>query len=176
MRIVGGELGGRSIQAPSGTDTRPMTDRTREALFNILGDIVGLRVLDAYAGSGAVGFEALSRGASHVDAVEKNHLPIQAIKNNLAKLELNDRYNLFSMPMEKWLQEPNTQRRYDLIFFCPPHKFLSSKVLGQTAKLLKQHGLLIVEHAAKDQTPMLSNSKLLKTVSHSASTLSIFQV
>src|SRR5687768_1776080 len=118
MRIVAGQLRGREIIAPRGRTTRPMTDRTRESLFNILGDINGFAVLDAYAGSGAVGLEALSRGASHVDAVEKNFQASQVIAKNVKRLGVGERYKLHRVPMEKWLKvNVDKHDSYDLIFF-----------------------------------------------------------
>jgi len=83
MRVVAGAFKGRRLQAPRGTRTRPTADKVREALFSILGDVTGLRVLDLYAGSGALGIEALSRGASHATFVERDPRAIAALRRNL---------------------------------------------------------------------------------------------
>ena len=83
MRVVAGEYGGRRLQAPRGRDTRPTADRVREALFSILGDVRGARVLDLFAGSGALGIEALSRGAESAVFVERDHAAVAAIRRNL---------------------------------------------------------------------------------------------
>lgn len=86
MRVVAGTYGGRRLHAPPGRDTRPTSDRVREALFSILGDLAGARVLDLYAGSGALGIEALSRGAVSCEFVDRSAAAIAAIERNLADL------------------------------------------------------------------------------------------
>lgn len=94
MRVVAGELRGRRIEAPSGTDTRPTTDKVREATFNALGSLDLVRdavVVDLYAGSGALGIEALSRGAAHCTFVERDRSALRVLKANLATLGLEDR-------------------------------------------------------------------------------------
>lgn len=88
MRVVAGELGGRRLQAPPGRDTRPTADRVREALFSILGDVSDLSVLDLFAGSGALGIEALSRGAAEATFVDSGHSAVTAIRRNLDALGL----------------------------------------------------------------------------------------
>lgn len=94
MRVVAGELRGRRIAAPPGTDTRPTTDKVREAVFNALGslDLVrGALVADLYAGSGAMGIEALSRGAAHCTFVERDRAALRTLRANIADLDLEDR-------------------------------------------------------------------------------------
>lgn len=119
MRVVAGELRGRKLVAPAGEGTRPTADRVREALFSILGDVSGLRVLDLYAGSGALGIEALSRGAAAAVFVDSSRAAVTAIRRNLSELGL----------------EAPVQRRdalahlagaaggdpYDLVFADPPY-------------------------------------------------------
>lgn len=94
MRVVAGELRGRRIEAPPGDSTRPTTDKVREAVFNALGSLdllVDARVADLYAGSGALGIEALSRGAHHCTFVERDRTALAALRTNLAELGLEDR-------------------------------------------------------------------------------------
>jgi 16S rRNA (guanine966-N2)-methyltransferase len=91
MRVVGGELGGRRLAAPRGRATRPTSERTREAVFSILGDISGARVLDLFAGSGALGIEALSRGAAHASFIDSETAAIRTIVGNLERLGLRER-------------------------------------------------------------------------------------
>ena len=86
MRVVAGAFKGRPIRAPKGTHTRPTADRVREALFSILGPIEGLRVLDLFAGSGALGIEALSRGASSATFVDSSPRAVAAVRRNLDEL------------------------------------------------------------------------------------------
>jgi len=94
MRVVAGELRGRRIDAPPGTDTRPTTDKVREATFNALGSLDLVRdglIVDLYAGSGALGIEALSRGAAHCTFVERDRSALRTLRSNLADLGLDDR-------------------------------------------------------------------------------------
>lgn len=94
MRVVAGELRGRRIEAPPGTDTRPTTDKVREATFNALGSLDLVRdalIVDLYAGSGALGIEALSRGAAHCTFVERDRTALRTLRANLAGLGLDDR-------------------------------------------------------------------------------------
>ena len=88
MRVVAGTLGGRRLRAPRGTDTRPTSDRVREAVFSMLGPLDGMRVLDLFAGSGALGIEALSRGATHAVFVERTRPALDVLRANLEALGL----------------------------------------------------------------------------------------
>ena len=91
MRVIAGELGGRRLATPRGDATRPTSERVREALFSMLGRSDGLRVLDLFAGSGALGIEALSRGAAHATFVERSAPALAALRANLAALGLGER-------------------------------------------------------------------------------------
>lgn len=94
MRVVAGELRGRRIEGPPGTDTRPTTDKVREATFNALGSLDLVRdalVVDLYAGSGALGIEALSRGAAHCTFVERDRSALRTLRDNLGTLDLGER-------------------------------------------------------------------------------------
>nr|MDQ3588361.1 16S rRNA (guanine(966)-N(2))-methyltransferase RsmD [Actinomycetota bacterium] len=119
MRIVAGELGGRRLHAPSGRGTRPTADRVREALFSILGDVSGARVLDLYAGSGALGIEALSRGAVAADFVDSGRRAVEAIRRNLT--ELGREGEVHRRDVLGWLAQAAGERTYDLVFCDPPY-------------------------------------------------------
>jgi 16S rRNA (guanine966-N2)-methyltransferase len=119
MRVVAGELRGRKLIAPAGGSTRPTADRVREALFSILGDVSGLRVLDLYAGSGALGIEALSRGAAAAVFVDSSRVAVETIRRNLSELGLE-------APVRRrdalvYLAESAEQGAYDLVFADPPY-------------------------------------------------------
>ena len=122
MRIVAGRYGGRKLTAPAGTETRPTSDRVREALFSVLGpSIQGARVLDLFAGSGALGLEALSRGAAQAVFVDRSHKAISAIKANLAALGIDAEVR----PIEARaaLRAASARREaYDLVFLDPPYR------------------------------------------------------
>lgn len=121
MRVIGGRFGGRSLQAPRGRATRPTPERVREALFSILGPIDRLRVLDLFAGSGALGIEALSRGASLVTLVDSSEAASRAIRRNVGALgvEAEVRRQSVSSFLE---QARETGRQYDLVFLDPPYE------------------------------------------------------
>lgn len=119
MRVVAGELRGRKLIAPDGGGTRPTADRVREALFSILGDVSGARVLDLYAGSGALGIEALSRGAAAAVFVDSSQAAVGAIRRNLTELGLDavvQRRDALAYLATAVGGDP-----YDLVFVDPPY-------------------------------------------------------
>jgi 16S rRNA (guanine966-N2)-methyltransferase len=124
MRIVAGTLGGRRISAPPGSDTRPTSDRVREALFSALGPIGGARVLDLFAGSGALAIEALSRGADHAVLVDDNARAIAVIKANLAALGVAaERASVRRRDALRVLRDAREAgESYDLVFLDPPYR------------------------------------------------------
>jgi 16S rRNA (guanine966-N2)-methyltransferase len=122
MRVVAGELGGRRLVGPDGTSTRPTTDRVREAIFNSLGSaglIEGALVADLFAGSGAVGIEALSRGAEHCVFVERDRSALRALDQNLDALGLRDRSKVITGDVLSVLADLDA----DIAFADPPYDF-----------------------------------------------------
>jgi 16S rRNA (guanine966-N2)-methyltransferase len=120
VRVVGGRLGGRTLVAPRGRSTRPTPERVREALFSILGPLDRLRVLDLFAGSGALGIEALSRGATQLTLVDSGQAAAEAIQRNLSSLGLEA--ELRRQKATAFLQQArDEQRQYDLVFLDPPY-------------------------------------------------------
>ena len=121
MRVIAGLRGGRTLVAPRGTGTRPTSDRVREALFSILGAIDGARVLDLFAGSGALAIEALSRGAAEATLVDCSPAAIAAIKRNLATLDLQAAVR--RQDALTFLGAARSgARQYDLVFVDPPYR------------------------------------------------------
>jgi 16S rRNA (guanine966-N2)-methyltransferase len=120
LRVIGGELRGRRLLAPPGRDTRPTSDRVREAVFSILGPVDGARVLDLFAGSGALAIEALSRGAAEATLVDSSTAAADAIRRNLSALGLDAqvRRQRASVFLER---ARAAQRQYDLVFLDPPY-------------------------------------------------------
>lgn len=127
MRVVSGDLGGRKLVTPDGSDTRPTSDRVREAIFNSLFSldaIEGARVLDAFAGSGALGIEALSRGALHATFVETGRDALAALRENLETLQLGAQGRV--VPGDALVHLERTaveERHYDLVLLDPPYGF-----------------------------------------------------
>lgn len=156
MRIVSGRFRGRTIDAPTGEGTRPTTDRVREALMSSLnslcGGFEGARVLDAFAGSGALGFEAISRGAAFALLFERDRKAQKTIERNMAALKLS--------PTEVRLARQDVMKTagviaggpFDIVFLDPPYAFAPTDVLGFVVALEKAAGLapgavVVYEHA-----------------------------
>ena len=118
LRITGGELGGRRIQAPKGPKLRPTTERVREAVFSILGDVSGSRVLDLFCGTGALAIEALSRGASEATLVDTHPA---AARRNLEALDLTDRARTIRSDAARFLRRAE-DGSYDLVLCDPPYR------------------------------------------------------
>lgn len=130
MRVIGGELGGRRLDAPEGTDTRPMLDRVREAMFSTLQPwIPGAVVLDLFAGSGSLGIEALSRGAKHARFVERGAPAYKCLRANLTELGLAEKSATMrgdALDSDSW-----GGHAYDLVFFDSPYPLLDELALRQ---------------------------------------------
>jgi 16S rRNA (guanine966-N2)-methyltransferase len=132
MRVVAGRFKGRTIYAPKGRATRPTSDKVREALFSVLGDIDGARVLDLFAGSGALGIEALSRGAAHATFVDDDTQASAAIRRNLDAIGI-EAADVQRRDALAFLR--NAERHFDLVFVDPPYS--SAPRLGrQLSELL----------------------------------------
>ena len=150
MRIIAGSRKGHTIYAPKGMDTRPTGDRVREAAFNLIGPVDGASVLDLFAGSGALGLEALSRGAERAVFVESDREAVQAIKRNLEKLQLPGEVQL-----EDALRFLATERRrFDLVLVDPPYERFADfapRLARYLPAVLGENGLLVVETAAREE-------------------------
>ncbi len=130
MRIISGILSGRTILAPSGSVTHPMSEKIRGALFSTLGDIEGLNLLDAYAGSGAIGIEAVSRGAVKVVMIENDRLAQKTIEKNIKDLNLDQKIKLIHSNNNSW-SENNTEEKFDIVILDPPYNDLKEEILNK---------------------------------------------
>jgi 16S rRNA (guanine966-N2)-methyltransferase len=142
MRIIAGRLGGRQFASPRGHRTHPMSDKGRGALFNALGDIDGLSVLDAFAGSGALGFEAISRGAGHVAAIERDRQAQQTIAANIQALGLQNSVKLIKANAAGWLK--TAADTFDLILLDPPFEDLQPNLLMRLAGRTRAGGIAVL--------------------------------
>ena len=151
VRIIAGNSKGRKLVSPKGSQTRPTSDRVREAIFSILGDLVGdARVLDLYAGTGAMGLEALSRGARQAVFVEMDPAALRCLDKNIETCRCKDRSEVVDRPVISYLGKLNTGGEFDLIFTDPPYMgdlgTLTLLAISKHAKPLKRC-LIILEHA-----------------------------
>jgi len=165
VRVIAGEFGGRRLQAPRGLKTRPTSDRVREALFMALEPLADLQVVDLYAGSGALGIEALSRGARFVDFVESDRSARAALGDNLAALELSGRARVWPLALPGGLTRlSGALAAADLVLADPPYgggparEVLRS--LGEPGRL-KSGARVVLEHHAKDELPEASGALAL---------------
>ncbi len=147
MRIIAGSRKGHTIHAPRGHDTRPTSDRVRENVFNLVGPVDGAAVLDLYAGSGALGLEALSRGAARAVFVERDGEAARAIERNLDKLRLGGTV-LRQDAVAALATEAGSGRKYDLVLVDPPYDMypeLQPQLARYLPAVLAEDGLLVLE-------------------------------
>jgi 16S rRNA (guanine(966)-N(2))-methyltransferase RsmD len=151
MRVIAGSARGLRLTAPPGQDIRPTLDRVRESLFNILMPrIEGARFLDLFAGTGANGIEALSRGAQHAVFVEKDRQALVAIRNNLLQTRLAKAGEILVLDLPRQMERINGS--FDIVFADPPYAFDAySELLEGIANhgLIAEKGLLVIEHARR---------------------------
>jgi 16S rRNA (guanine966-N2)-methyltransferase len=154
MRVIAGAHKGRRLQAPRGSDTRPTSDRVREALFSILGDITGARVLDLYAGSGALGIEALSRGAAEAVFVESSRRAAEVIRANLHAVG-DPPAKVHTADALAWLRRADGP--FDLVFADPPYSSATQVGDGLSEllpPLVKETSLIVTESDKRAPLPL----------------------
>jgi 16S rRNA (guanine966-N2)-methyltransferase len=153
VRIIAGELGGRVIDAPGRSSTHAMSERARNALFNSLGSTIeGAKVLDVFAGSGSLAFEALSRGASTALLIEKDIIAAKIIQKNISQLKLSNRAKVIRTTVSNWLETTNEQE-FDIIFADPPYHDTQFSTISRVLGLLKPGALMVLSHPGKGEVP-----------------------
>jgi 16S rRNA (guanine966-N2)-methyltransferase len=158
MRIIAGSRKGARISAPK-SDTRPTGDRVREAAFNLIGPVDDMAVLDLFAGSGAMGLEALSRGAKKAVFVESDREAQRAIERNLEKLDLKGARIVKSDARRALASEAASGRRYDLVLVDPPYRMFDSlqpTLAAHLPALLAEDGLVVLETDKRTQPELPS--------------------
>jgi 16S rRNA (guanine966-N2)-methyltransferase len=155
MRVIGGQFRSRLISMPKGVEMRPTQDKVRQAVFNILADVSGRKVLDLFAGSGAFGIESISRGASHATFVDNNFKCIDTIEANLKSLGIPAScYGIIRSDADKAIRSLAEGRdKFDIIFMDPPYyRDMAKKSLISIDEydILSHIGLVVVEHFKKD--------------------------
>ncbi len=158
LRIISGIHGARTIDSPPGNRTQPMGEKIRGALFNVLGDIKNLSVLDAYSGSGAVAIEAYSRGAAPVYAVDVDKKAVDTIKANMQKLNINDNFFVSQLNITTWLQAQDST--FDVIICDPPYDQVQTTTMQIFANFLAVNGTLVISWPAHTELPQMSELKV----------------
>ena len=152
MRIIAGRFGSRRIEAPKGMDTRPTLDQTRESMFNVLqGEAQGARVLDLFAGSGALGLEALSRGAVYSVFCDKSKEAVKVLRANIAALGVGEETRVLAEDCFTALDRlAREEERFDMIFLDPPYARDAGPVMEKilSLDLLSANGLIVLERDA----------------------------
>jgi 16S rRNA (guanine966-N2)-methyltransferase len=172
VRIIAGSRKGARIFAPKGSDTRPTGDRVREAAFNLIGPVDGASVLDLFAGSGAMGLEALSRGAASAVFVESDREASRAIERNLAKLGLTGATVLCR---DAFQAIAGGGRTYDLVLCDPPYDFAGHDRLGPyLARVLAPEGLLVYETGARTE-PLVEGLNVRTSRTYGSARLTLFE-
>ncbi|MEQ9322712.1 MAG: 16S rRNA (guanine(966)-N(2))-methyltransferase RsmD [Polyangiaceae bacterium] len=162
MRVIAGALKGRRLAAPRGDATRPTSDRVREALFGILGDLSDVATLDLFAGSGALGIEALSRGADRALFVERRRATVGVLRRNVAALGLEERARIFSGPVARAGSVLVEQGPFDLVLADPPYDMVVTDRLSSELRAAVKQGrwwsegaTFVLEHRSKEGAPSL---------------------
>lgn len=154
MRVIAGSRKGHKLVAPDGLDTRPTSDRVRENIFNLVGPVDGAKVLDLFAGSGALGIEALSRGAAIAVFVEQDAEAVRTIERNLDRLRLTGARVVRADALRSLAREATAGAKYDLVLVDPPYGMLNEiqpRLARHLPPLLAADGLLVVETDARTE-------------------------
>ncbi len=174
MRIITGRARGIKLETLEGDMTRPTTERAKEAIFSRLQfEIQGRRVLDLFAGSGQMGLEAVSRGASHAVLVDQSKEAIAVIRKNAERTKLVDDCTVICADFAEFLRQRRGKDPFDIVFIDPPYAMHACRAAVEAileARLLKPHGILILESEEPtplgENTPLLSKFEVLKTAKY----------
>jgi 16S rRNA (guanine(966)-N(2))-methyltransferase RsmD len=177
MRVIAGSLKGRRLKPPAWDGLRPTSDKLRETLFNILAPrIAGAAVLDGYAGTGALGIEALSRGAAHVTFVEQDRRAVALIEANLAACALQQGYTIEGGDAVAALRRLPDAAGFDLILLDPPYGIANTHaLLDAAAARLRQGGLIVLERATRSEPDVPATLVRARDVKSGDSTLTFFE-
>lgn len=174
MRVIAGSLGGRSFDAPRGHRTHPMSDKIRGALFNILGDVSGLTVLDAFAGSGALSIEAVSRGADSVIAIDLDKEAYETIQKNVAALALKDTITVMRKNVAGWSRN-NQHMQFDIVLADPPYNDIRPVLLQKLTAQVKPGGLFVLSWPGSEPERQFEGVKVVQTKSYGDAKLIFYQ-
>ena len=153
IRLISGVYGGRKIDAPDGDRTHPMSERVRNAVFNSIGgEIEGANVLDAFAGTGSVGLEAISRGAKHATFIERDRIAQKILAKNITTLSAEEHATIVRGSVGVWA-DTQIEPVFDIIFADPPYHDTQFSTVTKLFGLLKLGGLMILSHPGRGEIP-----------------------
>ncbi|MDO5389258.1 MAG: 16S rRNA (guanine(966)-N(2))-methyltransferase RsmD [Clostridia bacterium] len=167
MRVISGSARGHKLKAPEGLTTRPTTDRIKESLFNIIaGDLYECRFLDLFSGSGAMGIEALSRGAARAVFVDRDKKSIRAIRDNLKATKLEDRAKVFECDISAAVSRlGRLEEKFDIIFMDPPYNkgYVESTLTYIVREnILDKDGYIIAEQSIEEEVPSVKGLEVIR--------------
>jgi len=175
VRIIAGSLGGRQIVVPDGNRTHPMSERVRNALFNsIAQELPDARVLDVFAGTGALGIEAVSRGAAHVTFIERDRAAQRAIAESIEQLGIQDKAKLVRAPARSWATTYDGPL-FDIIFADPPYHDTQFSTALHIMGLLKPGALMVLSHPGRSESPTKSGVVVVDNRGYGDATLTFFR-
>jgi 16S rRNA (guanine966-N2)-methyltransferase len=174
MRVIAGILGGRAFDAPKGHTTHPMSEKARGGLFNALGDIQGLTVLDMFAGSGALSYEAISRGAKSAIAVDSDKTATNTIIKNLEGLAIADRVTVVKANCSGWSNN-NQNKRFDLVLCDPPYDAVQTTLIQKLVRHVLPSGMLVLSWPKSLEIVALSGMELIKAQSYGDAQLAFYR-
>lgn len=152
MRVIAGSLGGRTFASPHSQHTHPMSDKIRGALFNALGELDGLTVLDAFAGTGALSFEAVSRGATSVIAIENDRIAQRTITENIQTLGVSSQVKLINTTAQIW-QQANSDAQFDVVLLDPPYDNLQLSTIQGLVERTAADGIAVLSWPGGEPLP-----------------------
>ncbi len=175
VRIIAGLFGGRTIDAPGRSSTHAMSERIRNAMFNSIGsEINGARVLDAFAGSGSIGFEALSRGAREVVFIEKDRIAAKIIRNNAKLLGVENKTTIIQTTVNNWFNSAEIDG-FDVIFADPPYHDVQLSTVMQLMGLLKPTALMVLSHPGRGEVSPRTGVVVVDNRSYGSANLTYFR-
>lgn len=165
MRVIAGSLRGRVFDSPRGHRTHPMGDKIRGALFNILGDITGLTVLDAFAGSGALAIEAISRGADSATAIDVDKEAYETIQANVKALDLKDYITVMRKNVAGWSRN-NAHLQFDIVLADPPYNDIRPVLLQKLIAQVKPDGIFVLSWPGNEPVRIFTSTEVITTKSY----------
>jgi len=174
MRIISGLFGGRIFGSPKGHRTHPMSEKMRGALYAVLGDISDLAVLDAYAGSGALSLEAISRGASSAVAVDQDANAYKSIKETVEKLGLGERVQVTRANISSWSSN-NKEKVFDIILCDPPYDDIRPDIIQKLTRHLKPTGVFVLSYPGSEPAILLQGLKIVSNKNYGDSQLIFYK-